>query len=105
MDGRTISHYTRQILRGLDYLHSKGIVHRDIKGANIMVTSRGVVKLIDFGSAKKHVGELSQDIHSVRGTPYWMAPEVICGLGYGRKSDIWSLGCTVLEMATTKPPW
>ena len=70
-----------------------------------MVTSRGVVKLIDFGCAKSQCQETGQGAHSVRGTPYWMAPEVICGLGYGRKSDIWSLGCTVHEMATTKPPW
>lgn len=70
-----------------------------------MVTSRGVVKLIDFGCAKKYCQDISGGMHSVRGTPYWMAPEVICGRGYGRKSDIWSLGCTVHEMAVTKPPW
>lgn len=105
LDDRTVAHYTRQIVRALDYLHSNAIIHRDIKGANIMVTSRGVVKLIDFGCAKKYCQEFSRGMHSVRGTPYWMAPEVICGHGYGRKSDIWSLGCTVHEMATTKPPW
>lgn len=105
LDEKTISHYTRQIVKGLDYLHSNAIVHRDIKGANIMVTSRGIIKMIDFGCAKKYCQEMSGEMHSVRGTPYWMAPEVICGQGYGRKSDIWSLGCTVHEMGTTKPPW
>jgi hypothetical protein len=96
------SRYTRQIVRALKYLHSNGIVHRDIKGANVMVTQNGVIKLIDFGSAKQ---EVAGDLISVRGTPYWMAPEVIRGEGHGRKSDIWSLGCTVHEMATSKPPW
>ncbi len=71
-----------------------------------MVTSRGVVKLIDFGCAKRYCTEGgTTGLHSVRGTPYWMSPEVICGHGYGRKSDIWSLGCTVHEMAVSKPPW
>lgn len=54
LDERTIAHYTRQIARGLSYLHHNGVIHRDIKGANIMVTSKGVVKLIDFGCAKRH---------------------------------------------------
>ncbi len=101
-----MSLYTKQITRALVYLHSNGIIHRDIKGANVMVTSRGVVKLIDFGCAKRYCTEGgTTGLHSVRGTPYWMSPEVICGHGYGRKSDIWSLGCTVHEMAVSKPPW
>lgn len=72
-----------------------------------MVTTKGIVKLIDFGCAKRYCQDISggTGMHSVRGTPYWMAPEVICGHGYGRKSDIWSLGCTIHEMAVTKPPW
>ena len=105
LDERTIAHYTKQIARGLCYLHDNGIVHRDIKGANVMVTSKGVVKVIDFGCAKRYLQEKTGFLHSVRGTPYWMAPEVIRGSSYGRKSDIWSLGCTVHEMGTTKPPW
>ncbi|CAL0331992.1 unnamed protein product [Lupinus luteus] len=99
-----IRSYTAQILSGLSYLHGKGIVHRDIKGANILMDPNGTVKLADFGTAKHIKGECNQ--FSTNGSPHWMAPEVIkspssCDLS----ADIWSLGCTILEMATTKPPW
>lgn len=99
-----IRKYTKQILNGLKYLHSNNIVHRDIKGANILVTTEGVVKLADFGCAKIFVG-IQSNVKSVLGTPYWMAPEVIRAEGYGRSADVWSLGCTIIEMATLKPPW
>jgi hypothetical protein len=103
---KVICHYTRQILKALHYLHFNKIMHRDVKGANILVTPKGVVKLIDFGCAKQFVQQVeSVVVHSVRGTPYWMAPEIIIGHDYGPKSDIWSLGATVHEMATTHPPW
>lgn len=96
--------YTRQILCGLSYLHGKNTVHRDIKGANILVDKGGVVKLADFGMAK-HISAQSCPL-SLKGSPYWMAPEVIKNInGYDFAVDIWSLGCTVLEMATGKPPW
>jgi len=99
-----IRSYTRQILAGLAYLHSKSTVHRDIKGANMLVDPNGQVKLADFGMAK-HITAQSCPL-SFKGSPYWMAPEVIKNSnGYNLAVDIWSLGCTVLEMATTKPPW
>ncbi|XP_061557090.1 mitogen-activated protein kinase kinase kinase 3 isoform X1 [Phycodurus eques] len=99
--------YTRQILEGMSYLHSNMIVHRDIKGANILRDSEGNVKLGDFGASKRlqTICMSGTGIRSVTGTPYWMSPEVISGEGYGRKADIWSLGCTVVEMLTEKPPW
>ncbi|XP_017552980.1 mitogen-activated protein kinase kinase kinase 3 [Pygocentrus nattereri] len=99
--------YTRQILEGMSYLHSNMIVHRDIKGANILRDSAGNVKLGDFGASKRlqTICMSSTGIRSVTGTPYWMSPEVISGDGYGRKADVWSLGCTVVEMLTEKPPW
>ncbi|XP_043911130.1 mitogen-activated protein kinase kinase kinase 3 [Protopterus annectens] len=99
--------YTRQILEGLSYLHSNMIVHRDIKGANILRDSVGNVKLGDFGASKRlqTICMSGTGIRSVTGTPYWMSPEVISGEGYGRKADVWSLGCTVVEMLTEKPPW
>ena len=80
---------------------------RDIKGANILVTEPGTVKLADFGASAtlKTVTSATQKLKTVRGTPYWMAPEIIREAGYGRKSDIWSVGCTIIEMATTKPPF
>ncbi|XP_057527939.1 mitogen-activated protein kinase kinase kinase YODA-like [Amaranthus tricolor] len=99
-----IRSYTQQILSGLAYLHGKKTVHRDIKGANILVDPNGRVKLADFGMAKHITGQSCP--LSLKGSPYWMAPEVIKNSnGCNLAVDIWSLGCTVLEMATTKPPW
>ncbi|TNN88282.1 Mitogen-activated protein kinase kinase kinase 3 [Liparis tanakae] len=99
--------YTRQILQGVSYLHSNMIVHRDIKGANILRDSSGNVKLGDFGASKRiqTICMSGTGIKSVTGTPYWMSPEVINGEGYGRKADVWSVACTVVEMLTQKPPW
>ncbi|KAJ4715328.1 Mitogen-activated protein kinase kinase kinase [Melia azedarach] len=99
-----IQTYTRQILSGLAYLHARNTVHRDIKGANILVDPHGEIKLADFGMAK-HITSCSSML-SFKGSPYWMAPEVVMNTnGYSLTVDIWSLGCTILEMATSKPPW
>ncbi|KAG0533389.1 hypothetical protein BDA96_04G189300 [Sorghum bicolor] len=99
-----IRNYTRQILSGLAYLHGRKTMHRDIKGANVLVGPNGEVKLADFGMAK-HITSLAE-IHSLRGSPYWMAPEVIMNKnGYSFEVDIWSLGCTIIEMGTGRHPW
>ncbi|OJD10924.1 STE/STE11/CDC15 protein kinase [Blastomyces percursus] len=94
--------YMSQVLHGLLYLHEQGVIHRDIKGANILTTKQGLVKLADFGVASRTTG-----LHesSVVGTPYWMAPEVIELSGATTASDIWSLGCTVIELLEGKPPY
>ncbi|KAK4254357.1 hypothetical protein QN277_009753 [Acacia crassicarpa] len=99
-----VSSYTRQILSGLKYLHDRNVVHRDIKCANILVDTNGSVKLADFGLAK---ATTMNDVKSSKGSPYWMAPEVVNlrNRGYGLAADIWSLGCTVLEMLTRQPPY
>ncbi|KAK2429626.1 mitogen-activated protein kinase kinase kinase [Trifolium repens] len=99
-----VSAYTRQILHGLKHLHDRNIVHRDIKCANILVDANGSVKVADFGLAK---AIKFNDIKSCQGTAFWMAPEVVKGKvkGYGLPADIWSLGCTVLEMLTGKLPY
>ncbi|XP_056244632.1 uncharacterized protein map3k19 isoform X1 [Seriola aureovittata] len=107
---RVLALYTHQILEGVAYLHLNRVIHRDLKGNNVMLMPTGIIKLIDFGCARRlsclnHTASNNGDLlKSVHGTPYWMAPEVINETGYGRKSDIWSVGCTVFEMATGKPP-
>ncbi|KHN06128.1 Mitogen-activated protein kinase kinase kinase 1 [Glycine soja] len=100
-----VSAYTRQILHGLKYLHDRNIVHRDIKCANILVDANGSVKLADFGLAK--ATKKLNDVKSCKGTAFWVAPEVVKGknTGYGLPADIWSLGCTVLEMLTGENPY
>ncbi|KAM0942679.1 putative mitogen-activated protein kinase kinase kinase STE-STE11 family [Dioscorea sansibarensis] len=98
--------YTKQLLQGLEYLHQNGIIHRDIKGANILVDNKGCIKLADFGASKQVVKLATMTAaKSMKGTPYWMAPEVILQTGHSFSADIWSVGCTVIEMATGKPPW
>ncbi|GMH32366.1 hypothetical protein BSKO_00200 [Bryopsis sp. KO-2023] len=85
-----------------------GIAHRDIKGGNVLVTDGGIIKLADFGASKQRAPDtdsLENAYQSLKGTPCFMAPEVIRQEGYGNRADIWSVGCTVIEMATGSPPW
>lgn len=101
-----IRKYTKEILLGLEYLHMHNVIHRDIKGANILVDSNGCCKLSDFGTSKV----IAEDVefnhqNSLKGTPHWMAPETIKHSEYTRFSDIWAIGCTVIEMATGNPPF
>ncbi|KAJ6371834.1 hypothetical protein OIU77_002198 [Salix suchowensis] len=100
-----VSHYTRQILQGLTHLHSRNVVHGDLKCANILVTESGRIKLADFGLSKS-MEDHSQSLNLGLGSSYWMAPEVANPKrgGYGFPSDIWSLACTVTELSTRKYP-
>ncbi|TDZ37198.1 Serine/threonine-protein kinase STE11 [Colletotrichum spinosum] len=104
--------FVRQILTGLSYLHNRDIIHRDIKGANILVDNKGTIKISDFGISKKLeatniLSGANNNKHrpSLQGSVFWMAPEVVKQTSYTRKADIWSLGCLVVEMMTGTHPY
>ncbi|XP_053155284.1 mitogen-activated protein kinase kinase kinase 1 isoform X2 [Hemicordylus capensis] len=104
-----VTNYIEQLLRGLAYLHENQIIHRDVKGANLLIDSTGHrLRIADFGAAARlaskgtGAGEFQGQL---LGTIAFMAPEVLRGQQYGRSCDVWSVGCAVIEMACAKPPW
>ncbi|MQM23269.1 hypothetical protein Taro_056332 [Colocasia esculenta] len=120
MEETTVRSYARCVTRALEYLHGTGVVHGDIKGRNVLAsTTPGEAKVADFGSARRiHGGggdwedtcvgvgsEAAAGMDHPRGTPLWMAPEVVRGEPTSPASDVWSLGCTVIEMVTGRAPW
>ncbi|POY71504.1 hypothetical protein BMF94_5817 [Rhodotorula taiwanensis] len=105
-----VASYVVKILEGLAYLHAQGVVHCDLKAANVLSTKNGNIKLSDFGvslnlNAIKTTRGLAQGVHEVNGTPNWMAPEVISMEGALPASDIWSLGATICELVSGAPPY
>ncbi|KAF9482547.1 Pkinase-domain-containing protein [Pholiota conissans] len=107
LNERLVASYVVKILEGLHYLHTSDVVHCDLKAANILTTKNGNVKLSDFGVSLnlRNLRAMEQEVKDVAGTPNWMAPEVIELKGASTKSDIWSLGCTVIELLTGRPPY
>lgn len=105
-DEQLIRFLTIQVLRGLSYLHSRNMLHRDMKADNLLLDHDGVCKISDFGISKRSNNIYTNSDMTMRGTVFWMAPEMVdTAHGYSAKVDIWSLGCVVLEMFAGKRPW
>ncbi|KAJ0392669.1 hypothetical protein P43SY_006948 [Pythium insidiosum] len=102
LDEPTIWRYFAQVCAAMLYLHRERIMHRDLKPANIFLTTKGVVKLGDLGLGRQ-LGEHSLEARSKVGTPLYMSPEVLRGDAYDWKSDVWSLGCILYELAMLRP--
>lgn len=106
-DEPVLKNYSRMLCLALQHCHERGIIHRDLKGKNVLVDVDGQIKLCDFGSAKQLQSLTSKEAPtaSYNYTPLWTAPEVMTCSTYDRKVDIWSLGCVIIEMTTAKMPW
>uniref|UniRef100_A0A0D9XHJ0 Protein kinase domain-containing protein n=1 Tax=Leersia perrieri TaxID=77586 RepID=A0A0D9XHJ0_9ORYZ len=102
LDEVAVRAYAADMVRGLDYLHGKRVVHGDLKGSNVLVGADGRAKLADFGCSKK---QQQSTAAVIGGTPAFMAPEVARGEEQGPAADVWALGCTVVEIATGRAPW
>ena len=98
-----ISTIITMVLKGLDYIHKKNLIHRDIKGANILLNEDGIAKIADFGVGVQLINEMNRK--SKKGSPYWMSPQVALNADYNEKTDIWSLGITCIEMIEGDPPY
>ena len=99
-----ILNYFTQLCLGLKHCHDRKIVHRDIKPQNIFLTRKGICKLGDFGISKALAATMSK-LHTHIGTPSYLSPEIYKKSGYNMKTDIWSLGCLLYEMAALRSPW
>lgn len=101
LEEKYIAYIMKELLLGLEYMHDNGMMHRDLKGENILLSSTGQVKIADLGLAVP----AQEDQKRIAGSKYWMAPEMILAAGYGPKADLYSLGCTAYELADGLPPY